>query len=152
MLKKQFGIESSFEIPLDAFISRMSDSGRPVVLAIPEGVTTVYHDLAECIVEKSMKLADIMDVPEVEYLAKDNMIEVRQKGEVKKIDPFELRLKCSCAACIDEFSGAALLNKNKVPSSVHPTKIERKGNYAVAVVWSDGHRSSIFPYKRLLAI
>lgn len=30
-----------------------------------------------------------------------------------------------------------------------PHKIEAKGNYAVAIVWSDGHRSSIYPYKRL---
>ena len=29
--------------------------------------------------------------------------------------------------------------------------MQRKGNYAVAVVWSDGHRSSIYPFERILS-
>jgi len=44
-----------------------------------------------------------------------------------------------------------ILKKENVPENVHPTRMEEKGNYAVAVVWSDGHRSSIYPYKRLLS-
>jgi len=39
----------------------------------------------------------------------------------------------------------------KINEDVYPTKLEEKGNYALAVVWSDGHRSSIYPYKRLLS-
>ena len=34
---------------------------------------------------------------------------------------------------------------------MYPTNIITKGNYAVAVVWSDGHRSSIYPYERILS-
>lgn len=26
-------------------------------------------------------------------------------GEVKELDPYELRIKCKCAACIDEVDG-----------------------------------------------
>ena len=29
--------------------------------------------------------------------------------------------------------------------------MQRKGNYAVAVVWSDDHRSSIYPFERILS-
>ena len=36
-----------------------------------------------------------------------------------------------------------------MPQDVYPTNMIKKGNYAVAVVWSDGHRSSIYPYERL---
>jgi DUF971 family protein len=38
-----------------------------------------------------------------------------------------------------------------VPKDVYPTNMLKKGNYAVAVVWSDGHRSSIYPFQRLLS-
>lgn len=65
------------------------------------------------------------------------------------IDPYTLRISCKCAACIDELSGALLVKKEEIDPEVYPSKIEEKGNYAVAVVWSDGHRSSIYPYKRL---
>jgi DUF971 family protein len=58
----------------------------------------------------------------------------------------ELRCACKCAACIDEFTGALVLQKDKVPADVRPTTIAPQGNYAVAVTWSDGHKSSIYPF------
>ena len=69
----------------------------------------------------------------------------------KKIDARTLRLKCRCALCIDEMSGKHVLNEKSIPQDVYPYKIEPKGNYAVAVVWSDGHKSSIYPYATLLS-
>jgi len=30
-------------------------------------------------------------------------------GTTKLIDPFELRIKCLCAACVDEFTGMKLI-------------------------------------------
>jgi len=72
-------------------------------------------------------------------------------AKVKSIDPFELRTKCKCAGCIDEVDGRQILQINKVPKDVYPTNMVRKGNYAVAVVWSDGHRSSIYPFERMLS-
>lgn len=48
-------------------------------------------------------------------------------------------------------SGRQVLKPEKVPKDVHPTNILAKGNYATAVVWSDGHRSSIYPYERMLS-
>jgi DUF971 family protein len=38
-----------------------------------------------------------------------------------------------------------------VPKDVYPTNIIKKGHYAVAVVWSDGHKSSIYLFDRLLS-
>ena len=68
---------------------------------------------------------------------------------MKRIDPLHLRSKCLCAACVDEFDGRQIFKIDDCPADVHPTNMVKKGNYAVAIVWSDGHRSSIYPYERL---
>jgi DUF971 family protein len=72
-------------------------------------------------------------------------IEVRSGSEIVAVDPMDLRLKCQCALCVDEYTGEARLKAASIPSSIHPTAISRLGNYAVSMQWSDGH-ASIFPY------
>ncbi len=52
---------------------------------------------------------------------------------------------------MDEFTGKNLIKEEKIDVNVFPSKIEPKGNYAVAIVWSDGHRSSVYPYTKLLS-
>ena len=42
-----------------------------------------------------------------------------------------------------------ILKPEIIKKDVFPTNMIKKGNYAVAVVWSDGHRSSIYPYERI---
>ena len=49
-------------------------------------------------------------------------------------------------------SGAQVLDVNSVSEEVVPLKIQPQGNYGVAVVWSDGHDSSIYSFKRLADI
>ena len=56
---------------------------------------------------------------------------------------------CQCAACVDEYTGDALLDPSSVPSDVVPTSVQVKGNYAVGITWSDGHTSSIYKYTSL---
>ena len=74
------------------------------------------------------------------------------KGADKKehvVDSADLRRRCSCAACKDEFTGEPILQPEDVADDVYPTEIEPVGNYAVGIKWSDGHTSSIYPYERL---
>ena len=47
-LKDQFGIKNSFEVPILADISAMSDAGSPFVLSLPEDlpIVQIYKDIA----------------------------------------------------------------------------------------------------------
>lgn len=58
----------------------------------------------------------------------------------------ELRCACPCAACVDEHTGEKLLDSATVPEDIKLETIVSIGRYAIGCVWSDGHRSGIYPY------
>jgi DUF971 family protein len=60
-----------------------------------------------------------------------------------------LRLSCPCAACVNEWTGARILDASKVPADVRPARLFSVGRYAVGVQWSDGHATGIFSYDYL---
>ena len=61
----------------------------------------------------------------------------------------DLRLACGCAHCVDEWTGKPLLNPADVPMDVCIEKISLVGNYAIRIVWSDGHDTGLTTWKRL---
>lgn len=62
---------------------------------------------------------------------------------------WDLRLACPCALCVDENSGERLLDPNTVPEDISIETIQSVGRYAVGILWSDGHRTGIYPYDLL---
>ena len=155
MMMQQFGIEVLFifkqntvRIPLLSEISKYSDNGTPIAFVLPTEhfLAKIYTTLCAGIAKELSKENERVFVF---YNTAERKVVVEERGKKKFINPYALRLACKCAVCIDELSGAMLIKREEVDPQVYPTKIEDKGNYAVAVVWSDGHRSSIYPYKRL---
>ena len=73
-------------------------------------------------------------------------------GERITVDHRTLRASCQCAACIDEYSGEPLLDLGAIPDDIHPDTVERIGNYALSINWSDGHTTGFFPYSRIRSL
>lgn len=63
----------------------------------------------------------------------------------------DLRIACSCAACVEEMTGRKLLNPAAIPHDVHPLSISPVGRYALHFAWSDGHTSGIYTFDHLRA-
>jgi DUF971 family protein len=64
----------------------------------------------------------------------------------------ELRLRCACAHCVHEITGAALLDPKTVPADVTITALELAGNYGLRVTFSDRHDTGIFRFADLLRL
>ena len=64
------------------------------------------------------------------------------------VDGFVLRSQCRCAACMDERTGQRTA-RGKARAGVRVLGMQVKGNYAVAIHWSDGHASSIYTYDQI---
>ncbi|MHB8877838.1 MAG: DUF971 domain-containing protein [Myxococcaceae bacterium] len=63
-----------------------------------------------------------------------------------------LRQSCPCAECVEEWSGRRTLDPESVPADSKVLEATPVGNYAVAFVFSDGHRTGIFNWSSLRAL
>ncbi len=61
----------------------------------------------------------------------------------------DLRCACGCATCVDELTGRKLLVDDRIPADVSAKEIHPVGNYGIAILWSDGHDTGIYAYRRL---
>lgn len=149
MLVNQFGIKNSYELPMHSDYSKYSDMGTPIVLVLPEqsDLVTKFASIAKDLISELGVIKS--PKPTVTYDPKQGKLIFVSNNKTKEIDPFHMRNNCQCAGCIDEFSGQKLFRPEVIPKDVYPIKLEYKGNYAVAVIWSDGHRSSIYPFSQL---
>src|SRR5262245_37630616 len=61
----------------------------------------------------------------------------------------ELRFACSCASCVDEWTGERRLQRAAVATEVAPVDLQLVGNYALHITWSDGHATGIYTWDAL---
>ncbi|OQS06880.1 hypothetical protein THRCLA_01095 [Thraustotheca clavata] len=153
-LQNTFNIQHTFQFPMSESTSNSADFGKPLVLTeeSPE-VTEKFEALALTVAEDCVKLKHLSKLaPELLYDATRGIILRFYTTESAKeivLSPIDLRAECRCAACIEEFTGKALLDPTTIPEDIRPTAVQRKGNYAFAVVWSDGHSSSLYTFEHL---
>ncbi len=70
-------------------------------------------------------------------------------GEVTRLKFVALRGECPCAGCVDEWTGKRTLDVSKIPPDIRIAAMSLVGNYAIKIVWSDGHDTGLFSWKRL---
>jgi DUF971 family protein len=73
-------------------------------------------------------------------------------GGVSTYNVRQLRLSCPCAVCVNEWTGEKMLDESRIPKDVRPVKIFSVGRYAMAIHWSDGHKTGIYSYDYLKKI
>ena len=148
-LVQQFGIQNTFEIPVNQEISELCDIGFPVVLEKPDSaITHIFTEMSSRLVRELSRLQfGEKQVPKITFV-KEVGIQCEFQDQIQVISPANLRRKCRCAHCIDEFTARPKLDPKSISETIYPVSIKPVGNYAVGINWSDGH-SSLYPYEAL---
>uniref|UniRef100_A0AAV1VE73 Gamma-butyrobetaine hydroxylase-like N-terminal domain-containing protein n=1 Tax=Peronospora matthiolae TaxID=2874970 RepID=A0AAV1VE73_9STRA len=156
-LVDKYNMKNVFKLPITEHFSSSGDSGRPFVLSGLSPDEEETYDLLATTVAKELVVLkhNIRLAPDLLY-DKNRGIVLRlySQNEAKEavLHPADLRARCRCAQCVGEFTGEQILDPATIPDSIVPTAVERKGNYAFAVTWSDGHTSSLYTYDALTAL
>ena len=70
-------------------------------------------------------------------------------GRVCNYDAVALRRSCSCAHCVNEWTGERTLKPEVVSDEVEIKDVEVVGRYALNFRWSDGHETGIYSFQYL---
>ncbi|RMH39501.1 MAG: DUF971 domain-containing protein [Deltaproteobacteria bacterium] len=88
---------------------------------------------------------------EIVGLGKSEVRFVWDEGDEDLWTARDLRLRCTCAHCVHEFTGKKLLDPATVPEDLRVTSMELVGNYGLKIAFSDGHDTGIYRLDDLYA-
>jgi hypothetical protein len=98
--------------------------------------SSIFLELAAAVEREVFKAELMPDVqPQVTFDAAANELCATIGGERFALSPIDLRRKCR----------SPVNDPERCAADLRPVEIEPMGNYAVSIVWSDGHQS-LFPY------
>jgi DUF971 family protein len=70
-------------------------------------------------------------------------------GHFSSYPSWYLRENCTCASCVEEFTGVRKIAHGDIPSTLERVSVAPVGNYALNFGWSDGHHTGIYTFDYL---
>lgn len=176
IIAEELGLPLLGRIPLETAVCDGADQGRPVVLTRPDSPAgrafeSVGAKLAQELETRKPSFAfrlewrdmgwdernaeppgDNFGVGPVKAIWQVSNDELGIKWDDDKISTIStraLRLACPCAACIDEWTGEAILKPETVPADIRIQHLHSVGRYGIQPKFTDNHSSGIFHFDRL---
>ncbi|MCC6488280.1 MAG: P-loop NTPase [Candidatus Hydrogenedentes bacterium] len=144
-LQERFGLTTLAELPIMPGVSDLSSKHAGADIA---GFTQMSEQVHRAIGKSRV---EAQERPQVTVAG--NAIQVRwSDGYQAILSAHDVRCACPCAVCVDEYTGAKLLDHTQVPFDVTVESVQELGNYAVSFAWSDGHTTGIYSWEFLRAL
>ena len=67
-------------------------------------------------------------------------------GQSRRYELDDLRSRCPCAECVEEWTGRVLVKREDFPG-IGLKAMDEVGRYAFRIVFSDGHDTGLFTWK-----
>jgi DUF971 family protein len=89
--------------------------------------------------------------PRLEVDPEDGLLIEWPDGHQSRYAFDRLRAICPCAACRDERDRPSVLRvlTQNAPNSARLRRVDAVGNYAISLLWGDGHNTGIYPFEYL---
>lgn len=151
-LSKKLNIAFLGGIPLDPSIMQSGDEGKAIVLQNTDSPAKAsFSKIAENLVQEMINIEKEISAVEPSKLnIENNSVTLEWKdGQTTNLNPYDLRLACPCASCVDENTGKRILNPKSVSLDIQIKGHRPIGRYGVSFNFSDGHNTGIYKYANL---
>lgn len=152
LLAKHLNVAYLGHLPLDPEIMNSGDQGKPILENGPstkasEFILTLTKNLVSSL-EKIVKEGDDLEPLSV-TMDSEHLVIDWPAGEKGRYSPYDLRVHCSCASCVDENSGKKILDPKAVSPTIKINSARPVGRYGLALHFSDGHNTGIYKYEAI---
>ena len=150
---KQLEVPYLGPLPLDPDIMQSGDDGIPILTnTLESNAAKAFLHLADNL---QKELADLTgkadaDMPTDIQMTEQGKLSIEwHDGQKDTHTPYDLRIICACALCVDENTGKQLLQPKQVPLDIKIQSYAPVGRYAITIQFSDGHNTGIYTFKKL---
>jgi DUF971 family protein len=70
-------------------------------------------------------------------------------GLARRLPLVPLRAACMCARCVDEITGERIIDIDGIDPAISIVSMQLVGNYALKILWSDGHDTGLYTWEHL---
>jgi ATP-binding protein involved in chromosome partitioning len=146
------GVPYLGSLPLDPEVMQSGEDGAP--LLVRDAESPAARALLAVVERFQVEVAALA----AEAAAGPRKVTTNEAGDVLIVwgdghqgvhKPYNLRLNCPCAECVDEHTGARRLDPQRVPLDIKVQRAVPVGRYALAFDFSDGHQTGIYRFDLL---
>ena len=144
-IQSKYQLDLLADIPLSRELAELADLGQtPLELPRAEPCYQAYQQLVQQFLPKAQKLKQLTPKTQIEVIGRN--VKLRLQDQEKILPIKFLREQCQCALCVDELTGAPLLDKSTIACDISIEKYEYVGSYGVQFYFTDGHHTGIYTF------
>ncbi len=152
-MAEKFGVPFLGALPLDPEIMQSGEDGIPILQNGSDSpAARAIHTITDNFKVNADKAGDAIRNVEPKMMKLDEngkLLITWPDDHNSQFSPYQLRLSCPCAACIDEDTGQKILDNKTVPLDIKVSGVKPVGRYGLSIGFSDGHDTGIYIYERL---
>lgn len=151
-LAQEGGIPFMGTIPIDADLCACGDKGESLFVldsARKKTVTQAFMQLANSLLAHLESQSDEKPFQQIQKIDDCTFLMTWNDGTEQHLRMSDLQRNCSCANCVEEYSGKRIRDPATVDDNVQAHEIHHVGRYGLRIRFSSGCSTGIYSFEML---